>query len=298
MNNVKGREWKDINDNVDSAKQMIANWTELLVLRAEYDTAEKEQDWDRCAVLTLAIDDLKFESLNPYSNSEYLTDLADQNGVLGQELQSYLYEAGIFVNILETPGVVTSQAEQWAIDHPIRLQGEDLERDFLDGPNAMIDRGAREDSMYFDKASGQFRAKVNWDHIQKREQERVDLFFSISGAIIRYGNRGNKVKLASYAKRYWTWIIKEAKSRDKSDPIMTQDQAAGVAWLLDTYYKPNKAFKKNWSEVMHKIRAKRMERVSDSDPVYVDGDEAYGYADSPEDELLARETVMLAMNEV
>lgn len=298
MKNIKVRSWKQINSDVDATKQQIANWTELIVLRAELDTAEKSQDWDRCAVLTLAIDDLKFESLNPYSNREYLEDLAYQNGVLGQELQDYLIESGMYINILGESGIVTSQAEQWAIDHPIRLTGDDIERDYLDGPNAMIDRGVSDDNMYFDSKSGQFRVKVNWDHIQKREQERSDLFFSISGAIIRYGNRGNKDKLASYAKRYWKWIITEGKTRDKSDPALTQDQAAGVAFLLDMYYKPNKAFKKNWSEVMGKIRAKRIEKVSDSDPTYVDGDEAYGYADSPEDELMARETVMLAMNEV
>ena len=202
---------------------------------------------------------------------------------------------GLGIDPIVESGTILDQYQQHTEDNPCRLTGDDLERDFLDGPNAMVDRGVKTEDEYFDHNTGQFRPKVNWDHISKREQERVDLFFSISGAIIRYGNRGMKDKLAGYSKRYWSWIINEKKSRDKSDPVLTQDQAAGIAWLLDFYYKPNKAFKASWSDVMAKISIKRAEKVSADDPTYVDGDEAYGYADSPEEEMMAREEVAMYM---
>lgn len=203
---------------------------------------------------------------------------------------------GLGIDPIEEFGCTLDQYHQYEEDFPNRLTGDPLERDFLEGPNAMIDRGVSDSDMYFDHSCSEFRPKVNWNHIAKREQERVDLFFSISGAIIRYGNRGMRDKLSGYAKRYWSWIINEKKIRDKADPVMTQDQVAGVAWLLDLYYKPNGAFKRPWNEVMDAIKAKRAEKISDDDPTYVDGDEAFGYADSPEDEMIAREELAMYMD--
>lgn len=255
------------------------------------DNIEYRKDWE----CRRAVFDLREKILNEeIDRSEDMDVIQDVCANMSNKFLGPIY--GLGIDPIEEAGCVLDQYHQHEEDFPTRLTGDALERDYLNGPNAMIDRGVDDDNMYFDKKTCQFRPKVNWDHIAKREQERIDLFFSISGAIIRYGNRGNKDKLASYARRYWSWIIKESKGRDKGDPVLTQDQAAGIAYLLDFYYKPNKAHKKEWSEVMGKIRAKRMERISEDDPTYVDGDEAYGYADSPEDEMIAREEIALYLS--
>lgn len=195
---------------------------------------------------------------------------------------------------------VDNQYAAHAEQYPCRLTGEEIERDFLNGPSCMIDQHINVKEMpvskswYFweqrvskftkalktieDKKKSRLNkilwkcmqkrdslGEKNWEHINMRSEERIELFLNISGRIIKTGNRGVDWKMSKLYRGYWKWLIEEGNNRPKSDPALTGEQRAGIAWLFELYGKSSNAHKTPWSEVLDKISNKRIQKKLDEE---------------------------------
>ena len=194
---------------------------------------------------------------------------------------------------------VDNQYVAYSEQFPCRLTGEDIERDFLSGPGNMMDQSVNikelsvSNSWYFwerrvnlfTKAlktideDKKFRlnkilwkcmqkrdslGEKNWEHITKRAEERIELFLSISGRIIKAGNR-EPWQISKVYRAYWKWLIEEGANRPKADPVLTGAQRAGIAWLFELYGKSSKAHKTPWYEVLDEISNKRIQKELDEE---------------------------------
>lgn len=113
---------------------------------------------------------------------DYIKDVCQRNGFLGREFEkwfnssksaSVLYGlnedyADRKIEFFDNP-VVLSEAEQYTLDHPTRLIEEDLERDYLSGPNCFI-------SMDIHKADWDDH---NWEHLNAAKRKRIELFIEL-----------------------------------------------------------------------------------------------------------------------
>jgi hypothetical protein len=137
---------------------------------------------------------------------------------------------GLGVTIHKDEGVVLDQATQWSLDHPTRLTGESLERDYLDGPDCMLQNDYGESAM----------ERLVWER-----DIRIRNFFRVSGTIKKALSRKNKLLMAKVAKRFWERCF------NQDDKLwLTVEQKSAIVWLLDKHYKEYPKVKKTpWGPV-------------------------------------------------
>jgi hypothetical protein len=137
---------------------------------------------------------------------------------------------GLGVTIAKEEGVVLDQATQWSLDHPTRLTGESLERDYLDGPDCMLQNDYGESAM----------ERMVWER-----DIRIRNFFRVSGTIKKALTHKNKLLMAKVAKRFWERCF------NQDDKLwLTVEQKSAIVWLLDKHYKEYPKVKKTpWGPV-------------------------------------------------
>ena len=278
--------WSIPQDNVvnESTGESYAWDLRHLILKArEYDRAHSEKDMDVSTAYTSFSQEHRdiFEYMFSRIDDRYI-DIVDA------------------VGDFRTNITVDNQYDSYAEDHPCRLTGEDIERDFLSGPNCMMDKGSNTHekpvsaSWYFwERRVNKFSSALktidegkksrlnkilwkcmhkrdslgekNWEHITRRSEERIELFLNISGRIIKTGNSDVSWKMSKIYRGYWKWLIEEGNNRPKGDPVLTGAQKAGIAWLFELYGKSSNAHKTPWSEVLDEISNKRIQKELDSE---------------------------------
>lgn len=179
---------------------------------------------------------------------------------------------GVSVHIEE--GVVLDQATQWNIDHPTRLTGESLERDYLDGPDCMLQNDYGESA---------------WERLTWERDIRIRNFFRVSAMIKKAITHKDKLLMAKVATRFWKRCF------NQEDKLwLTVEQKAAIVWLLDKHYKEYPKVKMTpWkpvaTELKHTLLGHPDDRVKE-EYAFVDGDEVEGGI-NPETQMILAESV-------
>lgn len=180
---------------------------------------------------------------------------------------------GLGVNIFKEEGVVFEEATQWAMDHPNRLTGESLERDYLDGPDCMLQNDYGESAM----------ERMVWER-----NIRIRNFFRVSAMIKKALSKKSKTLMAKVARRFWERCF------DESDKLwLTVEQKSAIVWLLDKHYKEYPKVKQTpWGPVAKDLKHTLNGHPDDrnrAECTYVDGDNVEGGINPETQMILAEE---------
>ena len=181
---------------------------------------------------------------------------------------------GLGVTIAKEEGVVFDQTHQWTLDHPTRLTGDDLERDYLNGPDCMLQNDYGESAM----------ERLVWER-----NIRIRNFFRVSAMIKKSLSRKNKTLMAKVAKRFW-----ERCFNQDNKLWLTIEQKSAIVWLLDKHYKEYPKVKQTpWGPVardlLYTLKGHPDDRVR-KECGFVDGDTVEGGI-NPETQMILAESI-------
>lgn len=217
-------------------------------------------------------------------NIDHLKDLCNENTFLGREFEKYFNDNEMVkemyqldddkkIEFFESP-VIDNEFAVLEEEEPCRLTRNDYERDYLNGPGCMIG-----DEVYLNVPD------TNWDHLRYMQKEKIIRFFKISGQIKKALIHKDVKLMSRIAARFWSICF------SKKEKLLTFDQKAAIAYLLNNAHKPNRAKQLVWGdiakEMLNTFHGTREDRVKEEHP-YPDEEEMAGGI-NPETLLIARE---------
>jgi len=180
---------------------------------------------------------------------------------------------GLGISIQKEEGVVFDQTYQWTVDHPTRLTGDDIERDYLNGPDCMLQNDYGESA---------------WERLTWERDIRIKNFFRVSAMIKKALTHKNRVLMAKVASRFWK------RTFNQDDKLwLTVTQKAAIVWLLDKHYKAYPKVKQTpWGPIAREMLVTLKGHPDDkmkSECAFVDGDTVEGGI-NPETQMILAES--------
>ena len=133
---------------------------------------------------------------------------------------------GLGINPHRT-GVVEDEHVEWAMKHPIRLTGEAINVDALNGPGRKVDNEINTDVYFTTTKDGKIVGRPNYDHFKFFARERVKVFVGISNGI--WDRKDNPAELKAFHKRYVRWLMSQVK-QPKHNGNVTYIRNAVLTW--------------------------------------------------------------------